>query len=288
MPIRPVPLVLLAYTPLVLLRLVLALRRSLTPVVLAVSVVVDVLMISVLLWSFHIQYQEDLGLTLKAPTAFYLFVFVALRSLRYDRRYVLLAGATAALAWIALTTLAIRDGSGVTRDFVTYMTSTQVLVGAQVDRIIAILVMTAVLAVGVSRAGTLLERSATESRARTELARYFSPEIVTTILESSHRFRPGEGTVREAAILSVDLRGFTRWAQGVEPDVVMSTLARYQEHVLGVVVRHRGTVDKFMGDGVLCHFGASSEAPASTADALRCAEELREVLRAWQRDRLAS
>ena len=281
-PIRPVPLVLVAYAPFVVLRLVLAQRRRLTPLILNISIVVDMAMISILLWAFHIQYQQDAGLYLKAPTAFYLFIFIALRGLRFDPRYVLFAGGTAALAWIVLTVLAVRDQSGMTRDFVTYMTSTQVLVGAQVDRVIAILVITAILAVGVSRAGELLHRSAEEGRARAELSRYFSPRVVTRILESQKRFQPGEGEVHDAAILTIDLRGFSTWAERVEPDQVMSSLADYQRRVLEIVLAHNGTVDKFMGDGVLCHFGAANESDRCAAEALECAQELRAEMLRWE------
>lgn len=280
-PVRPVPLVLMVYSPFVAIRLALALTRRLTPLLLNVSIIVDVAMICVLLWTFHVQYQQDPGFYLKAPTAFYLFLFVALRSLRYDARYVLFAGATAAAGWIALTVIALRTGSDITRDFVSYITGTDVLVGAQVDRIIAILVLTLVLAVGVRRNSGLLVESATESRARTELSRYFSPRVVTRILESGRALRPGEGEIRDATVLTVDLRGFTSWAQREDPDVVMSTLADYQRRVLAVVLRHSGSIDKFLGDGVLCHFGAADDSQTSAADALRCAEELREELIEW-------
>ena len=96
------------------------------------SIVIDTAMICVLLWSFHLQYEQAAGLYLKAPSAMYLFIFVALRALRYDPRYVIFAGVGAAVGWTVLTILAIRGDSGVARDFVGYMTSTQVLVGAQV------------------------------------------------------------------------------------------------------------------------------------------------------------
>ena len=286
-PIRPVPLVLVAYAPLVLVRLILALRHRLTPAVLNVSIVVDITMICILLWTFHIQYEQPAGFYLKAPTAFYLFIFVALRALRYDPRYILFAGSAAAVGWIVLTIYAIRADSGITRDFVSYVTGTEVLVGAQVDRIIAILVITAILAVAVKRNGDLLMRSATEGRAREEMSRYFSPEVVDRILTSQERYRPGEGEVRDAATLMVDLRGFSTWAESIEPDKVMSALAEYQRIVVRIVLRHRGSIDKFMGDGVLCHFGAASDSDTCSADAFRCAIQIRSELIKWRDGREA-
>lgn len=281
--IRPVPLVLLVYSPFVIARLLLAWRRRLSPVLLNVSIVIDIAMICVLLWSYHVQYQQPAGFYLKAPTAMYLFVFIALRSLRFDARYVLFAGVTAALGWLVLTLYAIRAGTPVTGDFISYITGTDVLVGAQVDRIIAILALTVVLAIGVSRAGRVLTTSATEQHARQELSRYFSPDVTAKILDRENGFEPGDGEVYDAVAMMIDLRGFSAWAESIDPATVMCTLADYQSRIVPIVLRNNGSIDKFMGDGVLCHFGAASPTPAPVADALRCAEEVRAALVEWTR-----
>ena len=282
-PIRPVPLVLLSYAPFVLVRLLLAWKRRLPPLVLNLSIVIDIGMICVLLWTYHIQYEQPAGFYLKAPTAMYLFVFVALRALRYDARYVILAGSTAAIGWLVLTLVAISGGSEITGDFISYITGTDVLVGAQVDRIIALLTFTAILAVGVSRSGRILATSATETHARQELSRYFSPDVTELILDSETGFQPGQGEVSDALVLTVDLRGFSTWAEKVDPTIVMKTLAEYQSRIVPIVLRHGGSIDKFMGDGVLCHFGAATPGDHAFADGLRCAEELREQLIDWTR-----
>lgn len=280
-PVRPVPLVLLGYSPFVIARLVLAWKRALPPALLTLSVVLDIGMICVLLWTYHIQYEQPAGFYLKAPTAMYLFIFVALRGLRFDPRYVLFAGGTAAAGWLVLTLLAISGESEITGDFISYITGTDVLVGAQVDRIIALLTFTAILAVGVSRSGKILATSASETHARLELSRYFSPDVTERILDSETGFQPGQGEVSTAVVVTVDLRGFSAWAQRVEPTEVMETLAEYQGRIVPVILHHGGSIDKFMGDGVLCHFGAATPTEHAHADALRCAEALRDTLIEW-------
>jgi adenylate cyclase len=98
---------------------------------------------------------------------------------------------------------------------------------------------------------------------------------------------PGEGVLREAAILVVDLRGFTTLAARVAPNEVMAVLGEYQSRLVPVIRRHGGSIDKFLGDGVLASFGAAKPSPTAAADALRAVDSLLEVASDWAADRRA-
>ena len=119
-PFEPVPVTLAAYAVLTAIRLALALAHRLTPPLLAASVVLDVAVLMVTIWSFHLQYGEDPAFVLKAPTLLYVFILIALRALRFEPRYVLLTGAAAALGWLAILVHAMAAGGMeiVTRDYV--------------------------------------------------------------------------------------------------------------------------------------------------------------------------
>lgn len=287
-PIRPVPLALALYAPFVLLRLFYAIRRKLSQLILYASILMDILLITGLLWAYHIQYQQPPGFYLKAPTAMYFFLFIALRSLRFDPRYLLVTGIGAVVGWASLTVYALRAGSGVADDFVSYIRGTEVLIGAQVDKIVALIAVTLVLAVAVKRSSGVLITSFRERTARTELSRYFSPDVIKKILDTEHGFQPGQGQVRTAATLMIDLRGFSRWTADKESAEVMGILAEYQAKAVPLVLRHNGSVDKFMGDGILCHFGAATDSPRSFADALECAEAIHLALTEWKLEREAN
>ena len=96
-PFEPVPAMLAAYALFTALRLALAWRGRLTGPFLALSVVVDIAVLMLTIWSFHLQYDQPPGLYLKAPTVLYVFIIVALRMLRFDPRWVALAGGAACL-----------------------------------------------------------------------------------------------------------------------------------------------------------------------------------------------
>jgi adenylate cyclase len=98
---EPVPLVLGAYVAITLSELGLAYLRRLAGIMLGAFVVVDVVLLLVLIWSFHIQYLQPPSFSLKAPALLLAFIFIALHALRVDAGYVLLAGFVAAAGWTA-------------------------------------------------------------------------------------------------------------------------------------------------------------------------------------------
>lgn len=287
----PVGMTLAIYFLFTVFRIWLSYRIRLPGWFLAVSVVADMALLMTLIWSFHVQYDQPASFYLKAPTLLYAFIFIALRALRFEARYVLLAGVTAALGWFALVVYVVKidpEDTMITRNYVDYMTSNSVLLGAEFDKIISILVVTVVLAVALRRARRLLESSVIETAAHQDLSRFFSPEIASKITGSIHRVKPGEGEAREAAILNVDIRGFTALAGTMDPSALIKLLHDYESRMVPVIQKHGGNIDKFLGDGILATFGAVLPSDRYAADALNAVDELVAVADAWNEERRAA
>ena len=287
----PVAVALVIFLGAALVRLAVTRRGRSPGLFLAVMVVIDLCLLLALIWSFHIQYEQPPAFSLKAPTLLYVFIFIALRALRFEARYVLLAGVTAAVGWSVLATHAVLsspDGSVVTRDYVLYLTSNSVLIGAELDKVIAILVVTVVLSVALGRARRLMVRSVVEEEAARDLSRFFAPEIATRITGAEHRILPGHGEARHASILNVDIRGFTQLAKQLTPSDLIGVLVEYQSRMVPAVQQHGGSIDKFLGDGLLATFGAAAPSETHAADALRALESVVAAADAWSRERLAS
>ncbi|MEM8916051.1 MAG: adenylate/guanylate cyclase domain-containing protein, partial [Pseudomonadota bacterium] len=286
---QPVPFALAGYVIFTVLRLVLAYRRFTPSWFLAFSIVIDVAMLFGLIWSFHLQYDQPPAFYLKVPTLLYVFIFIAIRALRFDPRYVLTAGLVAAGGWLLLLLYAVMAAPSpevITRDFTEYLTSNMVLLGAEFDKVISILLVAGILTLALARARRLLVASVRESTAAGDLKRFFSPEIADAITQSSHQLAAGEGEAREAAVLMVDIRGFTRFAAGISPGDVVRLLAGYQAAVLPVIREQGGTVDKFLGDGIMVTFGAARPMADPAAAALRVLETVvTDVAESWNATR---
>jgi adenylate cyclase len=272
---QPVPWVIGAYALFTLLRLALAHRISLPGWFLILSIVFDMALLFGLIWSFHIQYQQPASFYLKAPTLLYVFIFIALRALRFEARFVIAAGLAAAAGWMVLVLYVITvdpSDTMITRDYVAYMTSNSILLGAEFDKMVSILLVAAILGVALIRGRALLVRSVAEGAAARELSRFFAPEVAQRIRGAEQEVAVGGGELREAAILNLDLRGFTRFANTRSPDEVMGLLAEYQHNMVQVIQDHGGSIDKFLGDGIMATFGVSEPSRSYAADALRALE----------------
>ena len=287
----PVPWVLTLYTLFTLLRLRLAYQGRMPSSILYASVVVDMALLLGLIWSFHLQYMQPPSFYLKAPTLLYVFIFIALRALRFEARYVIVTGLVAAIGWIILAAYAVYYSGGadmVTRDYVYYMTSNSILIGAEFDKIISILTVTAIMAVALARARGLLVRAVAEGAAARDLSRFFSPEVAHEITASEQSIRAGRGRARDAAILNIDIRGFTIFATTVEPDELMAVLTEYQQLMVPIVQAHGGAIDKFMGDGIMATFGAALPTETYAADAMRAVDDIVAASERWNAARTAA
>ena len=282
--VAPVPLALAIYTAFTVARLRLAHRRRLPHGLLVASILADVLLLAGLIWSFHGEYGQQPAFSLKVPTFIYMVVFVSLRALRFEPRYVIAAGLAAAAGWGALTlgAIALSPPGTVTRSFTAYLNGTGILVGAELDKIIAVLIVTGVLAFAVARAQRTLVTAVREAAARREIERFLSFGVADAIADAEAVIAPGQAVERDAAILMLDIRGFTRFSATVAPSVVVEALTRWHARIVPIARRNGGAVDKFLGDGVMLTFGAVTPSATAAADSLRALEAILAEVRPWQ------
>ncbi|MBW4559958.1 MAG: HAMP domain-containing protein [Mojavia pulchra JT2-VF2] len=107
--------------------------------------------------------------------------------------------------------------------------------------------------------------------------RYLSDEIVSNLLENPLGLELG-GTRRKITILISDLRGFTATAERLSPEQVITILNFYLEYMADVITRYEGTIDEFMGDGILTLFGAPTVRANDTERAVACAIAMQQAM----------
>jgi adenylate cyclase len=276
----PVPWVLGAFLLVTSLRLVLAYRHRLTPPLLVAGVLLDMALLMGLIWSFHLQYEQPAPFYLKAPTLLYVFIFIALRALRFEPLYVIIAGLAGAAGWLALLVYAAMSGEmAVTRNYVAYMTSNSVLVGAEVDKILSILLVTTVLAIGLVRAQRVLYRAVADSVIARDLSRFVSPEVAARITTGARELKPGDGEVRTASVLFTDIEGFSTIAERLPPEQLVSMLNAYFAAVSEAIDRHGGVITQYQGDAMLITFNTIKDDPDHAANAVRTALAIQDATR---------
>jgi adenylate cyclase len=121
-----------------------------------------------------------------------------------------------------------------------------------------------------------------------ELRRFFSAEVASAITSAEESVRPGEGVLRHAAAMFIDLRGFAALSQGLSADATVQLIADYQARMVPVLRAQGGSIDKFLGDGILASFGAVRPSATCAADALRAADAVMAEAAAWAAARRAA
>jgi adenylate cyclase len=126
------------------------------------------------------------------------------------------------------------------------------------------------------------QRMAAE-RARNNLSRYFSPNIVELLAAQDEPL--GAGRRETVAVLFADIVAFTRMAELMAPEDVLAMLREFHTRMTAQIFASGGTVDQYMGDGILAVFGATAASPNDAASALNCAEMMLETLERWNQER---
>ena len=123
-------------------------------------------------------------------------------------------------------------------------------------------------------------------RARGNLARYFSPNIVEMLAVQDEPL----GAVRRqnVAVMFADIVGFTRMAEAMAPEAVVTMLRQFHDRMTAEIFTCNGTVDKYIGDSIFAVFGVPTASDNDAANALSCGQSMLAALDQWNREREAA
>jgi adenylate cyclase len=114
---------------------------------------------------------------------------------------------------------------------------------------------------------------------RTVLGRYVSEAVAAEIIANPGRHLTPGGVKREVTVLFADLRGFTPLSESLDPGKVVEILNAYLAVAVEAVLQFGGTIDKFLGDGVMALFGAPVAHDDDPERAVRAALRIQDALR---------
>jgi adenylate cyclase len=239
-------------------------------------------------WPIAMQFRFD--------TFIYFFVVLATATLAYSWRTVIAMGIWASVLWaigvgwvylqpathIALSER-VRAAVGPDLRMFSIIDPATINLGGRIQEIIVFLIVSFTLAVAVRRSNLLLISHAGIERERTNLARYFSPNVVAELSGNDEPLK--QVRTQDVAVLFADIVGFTRYAEGRSPTEVIGTLREFHERMEREVFRHQGTLDKYLGDGLMATFGTPFTGERDASNALRCAQAMIGSIDELNRDR---
>ncbi len=121
---------------------------------------------------------------------------------------------------------------------------------------------------------------------RERFSRLLSPNIAERVISGQLEVKQGGALVPECTVFNSDIRGFTRMSEGTGPEVIVEMLNEYFELMVDTIFKYEGTLDKFMGDGIMALWGAPVVHPDDALRSVQCALEMSEVLGKYNRKRL--
>lgn len=232
-------------------------------------------------WPSALQYRFD-GFQ-------YFFIFLAAGTLAYSWRTVQGIGVWVAVIWLlgaggvhllgaTYPELSIRMREALVGydRVLEVLEPNSVQFSNRIQEVTIFLIVAVILAMKSRRASRLLMRQAEIAAERANLSRYLPPSMVD---ELAHRSEPMGGVrAQEVAVLFADIVGFTRYAESHTPDEVIALLRDFHAGLEEVVFSHGGTLDKYMGDGLMASFGTPNASPQDAANAIAASFAMQESI----------
>ncbi|HEY4016598.1 MAG TPA: adenylate/guanylate cyclase domain-containing protein [Polyangiaceae bacterium] len=122
---------------------------------------------------------------------------------------------------------------------------------------------------------------------RDRFARLVAPNVAELMMSGQLEVKKGGQLVQELTIFNSDIRGFTAMSEGTSAEVIVEMLNEYFELMVETLFKYEGTLDKFMGDGIMAFWGAPLAHRDDPVRCVQCAIDQMHVLGRFNRQRVA-
>jgi len=118
---------------------------------------------------------------------------------------------------------------------------------------------------------------------RERFSRLLSPNVAEQVISGALEVKKGGTLVKECTVFNSDIRGFTRMSEGASAESMVELLNDYFEQMVEVIFKYEGTLDKFMGDGIMAFWGAPAVHPDDATRSVQAALDQMEALGKFNR-----
>ena len=226
----------------------------------------------------------------------YYFIILAAGTLAYSWRTVLTIGTWTAVMWTVGWVVAWWVATPVPGlservaqalqgypDVAEWLDPNSFMAPLRIQQVIVFMMVAVTLGISMRRMSRLLMSNAGLERERANLSRYFSPNVVEELSQNDEPLK--QVRKENIAVLFIDIVGFTKFSAGRDPYEVIEVLRGFHARMETEVFRHHGTLDKYLGDGLMATFGTPVPTPMDAQNALGCARSMVDAVERWNLDR---
>ncbi|WP_170467894.1 adenylate/guanylate cyclase domain-containing protein [Ruegeria arenilitoris] len=226
----------------------------------------------------------------------YFFIILAAGTLAYSWSTVVAIGSWTVMMWTAGWVIAwwvatpipgiserVADALVGYPDVAEWLNPNSFMPELRIQQVIVFMMVAVTLGISMRRLNRLLMTNAGLERERANLSRYFSPNVVDELSQNDEPLK--QIRKENIAVLFIDIVGFTKFAAGRDPYEVIEVLRGFHARMETEVFRHHGTLDKYLGDGLMATFGTPVPTPLDASNAVACARDMVTVIDRWNLER---
>ncbi|WP_170328083.1 adenylate/guanylate cyclase domain-containing protein [Ruegeria arenilitoris] len=226
----------------------------------------------------------------------YFFIILAAGTLAYSWRTVIAIGSWTVMMWTAGWVIAwwvatpipgiserVAEALVGYPDVAEWLNPNSFMPELRIQQVIVFMMVAVTLGISMRRLNHLLMTNAGLERERANLSRYFSPNVVDELSQNDEPLK--QVRKENIAVLFIDIVGFTKYAAGRDPYEVIEVLRGFHARMEAEVFRHHGTLDKYLGDGLMATFGTPVPTPLDASNAVACARAMVAVIDRWNIER---
>ncbi|MEP2027243.1 MAG: adenylate/guanylate cyclase domain-containing protein [Paracoccaceae bacterium] len=229
-------------------------------------------------------------------TFIYFFVILAAGTLAFSWRTVIAIGTWTSGLWMGAIivqwwffvpkpglTEAMAEIPGMSARMLEILDPNSFHFDVRIQEVVVFLIVAVTLGVSMRRFDRLLMGTAALERERANLTRYFSPNVVEELSQNDEPLK--QIRTQGVAVMFVDIVGFTEYASKRSPEEVIWTLRDFHALMETEIFKYGGTLDKFLGDGLMATFGTPTIGPSDSMNAINCARAMMVSADQWNAKR---
>jgi len=166
----------------------------------------------------------------------------------------------------------------ISSDFVTHLLGNTVSAEFYFSTLLTFVFSGLILAFFTYQSRKLIYEAVNLEVTKIQVSRYFSPNVFDKITTADDNLVNSSGRKQEVAVMFTDIRDFTSLSETLKPEEVVELLKEYHAKMVNIIFENDGTLDKFIGDGIMATFGTPDPKPDDAYRAVVAGIQMKKAL----------